>query len=98
MKGATEPSYVLVDVQSLCAEGRYQVGYTVLGTLPSLGFDESDVPSCIASLLPEHFDRTYRSKSKGSMNDVYKVEYGGKRLYVKFEVSNNCVYIISFHE
>ncbi len=80
-----EASYALLRVKELVKEGKYQVTFTALQAAALMGFLDEDITDCIVNFLePTHFYKTMASEQRaGMMQDVYKITFEGKRVYLK---------------
>ena len=66
-----------------------------------MGFLDEDITECIVDFLaPSHFYKTMASEQRtGLMQDVYKITYEGKRVYLKLQISQSGhAAIVSFKE
>jgi hypothetical protein len=98
--GPTEPTYRLRDIKVAFSDGRYLVTKAAMDGAAWLGFFERDIRDCVAVLKRTHFDKTMPSNSVPALfQDVYRVSYSGRRLYVKLQLSEpNRAVVISFKE
>ena len=65
------------------------------------GMPAEDIADCIVNFLqPSHFYKTMASEQKsGLMQDVYKITFEGKRVYLKLQVNQSgLAVIVSFKE
>jgi Motility quorum-sensing regulator, toxin of MqsA len=96
-----QPTYPLYEVKRLVSEGRYVITVTALATAALMGFDDESIVECIVQeLAGSHFYKTMAAASApGLMQDVYKISYEGRRVYLKLQInrSKNAV-VISFKE
>jgi len=94
-------SYALLRCKELVKEDKYQVTVTAFRTALLMGFLDEDITDCIVNFLePSHFYKTMAAEQKpGLMQDVYKITYEGKRVYLKLQVSQSGhAVIVSFKE
>lgn len=97
--GAT---YALPQLKELIKNQKYLVTATARQTAALLGFlDDEDILDCILThLLPSHFYKTMAAEQRpGLMQDVYKITYEGKRVYLKLQINRaGLAVIVSFKE
>src|SRR5271168_4310660 len=94
-------SYALLRCKELVKEGKYQVTVKALQTALLMGFLDEDITECIVNFLePSHFYKTMPSEQvAGLMQDVYKITYEGKRVYLKLQINRSGhAVIVSFKE
>jgi len=95
------PSYALLRVKELVREGKYRITVSAFQTAAFMGFLDEDITECIVdSLEPSHFYKTMAAEQKpGLMQDVYKITYEGKRVYLKLQINESGIaVIVSFKE
>ena len=94
------PSYDLAEIQVKVAAGFYVVTDASGTGAGALGFDRTDIESCIAALDEPDFYKTMASgKRPELMLDVYRPVYEGKELYVKLQLNHvRRAVIVSFKE
>jgi hypothetical protein len=95
------PSYSLAQIQELVREGKYRITVSAFQTAALMGFLDEDITECIAAFLaPSHFYKTMASEQKaGLMQDVYKITFEGKRVYLKLQINQSgLAVIVSFKE
>ena len=93
------PTYNLETVKQKIGAGFYKITGTAKRTADEIGFNEEDIIHVIQHCLREwDFYKTMASeKMPGLMQDVYKTEYDGLRLYIKMQFGfGNNVVVISF--
>lgn len=80
-------------------DGSWVLTTAARDTIVELDFDDSDVYDCIVNHLAEtHFYKTMESEKKaGLMQDVYRITYCEKRIYLKLQVNVGAI-VISFKE
>jgi motility quorum-sensing regulator / GCU-specific mRNA interferase toxin len=96
-----EASYALLLVKELVKEGKYLVTFSALQSAVLMGFLDEDITDCIVNFLqPSHFYKTMASEQKsGMMQDVYKITFEGKRVYLKLQINQSgLAVIVSFKE
>lgn len=96
-----EASYALLLVKELVKEGKYLVTFAVVQSATLMGFLDEDITDCIVNFLqPSHFYKTMASEQKaGMMQDVYKITFEGKRVYLKLQINQSgLAVIVSFKE
>jgi motility quorum-sensing regulator / GCU-specific mRNA interferase toxin len=96
-----EASYALLLVKELVQKGRYIVTVSGLQSAALMGFLDEDITDCIVNFLqPSHFYKTMASEQKsGLMQDVYKITFEGKRVYLKLQINQSgLAVIVSFKE
>jgi hypothetical protein len=96
-----QASYSLVLIKRLVSERRYQITVSALESAALMGFDDESIIECIVVHLAEtHFYKTMPSTSvPGLMQDVYKLAFEGRRVYLKLQVNRSKrAVIISFKE
>jgi motility quorum-sensing regulator / GCU-specific mRNA interferase toxin len=94
-------SYALLRCKELVKEGKYQITSTAFQPAVLMGFLDEDITDCIINFLaPTHFYKTMASEQKpGMMQDVYKITFEGKRVYLKLQINQaGLVVIVSFKE
>jgi hypothetical protein len=101
------PEYGLEGVHRLASYRQvYYAGSAdkLLKHLTELGFSLDDVCQELLSLSVSDYDRSIQYGGKGSWHDVYLKDFPSdeepsRRLYIKFRVSNDCVWLdlCSFH-
>ena len=93
-----EPTYPLDEVKQLFQQNRWTVTATAQTCVLDLGLDDEDILDCIVNQLNEtHFYKTMPAEKKpGLMQDVYRITYQGRRLYLKLQVVNGWAAVISF--
>jgi hypothetical protein len=94
-------SYALLHVKELVREGKHLITRTALQSAMLMGFLDEDITECICDFLePSHFYKTMPSEQKaGMMQDVYKITYEGKRVYLKLQINQSgLAVIVSFKE
>jgi len=93
-----EPTYPLDEVKQLFQQNRWTVTATAQTCALDLGLDDEDILDCIVNQLNEtHFYKTMPAEKKpGLMQDVYRITYQGRRLYLKLQVVNGWAAVISF--
>ena len=96
-----QPSYALLRLKELVKEGKYRITVTAFQTAALMGFLDEDITECIVEFLaPSHFYKTMASEQQpGLMQDVYKITYEGKRVYLKLQINQSgLAVIVSFKE
>jgi Motility quorum-sensing regulator, toxin of MqsA len=96
-----QSTYSLTAVKKLVSEGRYLITVTALKSAAVMGFDNESIVECIVDELDEiHFYKTMTAKSvPGLMQDVYKILFEGRRVYLKLQVNRSqTAVIISFKQ
>ena len=88
----------LLEIQRSLRHGQYRITLNAARTAQDLDFAEADVVDFVLALRDSNFEKTMPGeKFPDRWQDVYRPEYGGKRLYVKLEL-NDIAWIISFHK
>ena len=96
-----QPSYSLPRVKELVKEGKYRITVSAFQSALLMGFLDEDITECIVDFLaPSHFYKTMASEQRpGLMQDVYKITYEGKRVYLKLQINQSgLAVIVSFKE
>jgi hypothetical protein len=96
-----KPSYSLVQLKGLIGSGKYRVTVSSFQSALLMGFSDEDITDCIGNFLePSHFYKTMAAEQRpGLMQDVYKITYEGKRVYLKLQISQSGhAVIVSFKE
>jgi len=96
-----EASYALLRMKELVKEGKYRITVTAFQTAILMDFLDEDIADCIVNFLqPSHFYKTMASEQRsGLMQDVYKITYEGKRVYLKLQINQSgLAVIVSFKE
>ena len=94
-------SYALLLVKELVKEGKYLITSSAFQSATLMGFLDEDITDCIVNFLqPSHFYKTMASEQKsGLMQDVYKITFEGKRVYLKLQINQSgLAVIVSFKE
>lgn len=94
-----QPFYGLMRVKSLVSRRRYRITQSALRGAFAMGFDDADVVECVTEVLDRrHFYKTMPArKAVGLMQDVYKLIYQGRRIYLKLQISRSgYAVVISF--
>jgi Motility quorum-sensing regulator, toxin of MqsA len=95
------PSYALLRVKELIKEGKYRITASAFQTALLMGFLDEDITECVCDFIePSHFYKTMAAKQMpGLMQDVYRITYEGKRVYLKLQISKSGhAVIVSFKE
>jgi motility quorum-sensing regulator/GCU-specific mRNA interferase toxin len=95
------PSYSLSQLKGLIGSGKYRITVSCFQSALLMGFSDEDISDCIVNFLePSHFYKTIAAEQMpGLMQDVYKITYEGKRVYLKLQVSQSGhAVIVSFKE
>ncbi len=96
-----KPSYSLNQLKELISSGKYQLTVSCLRTALLMGFLDEDITDCIVNFLePSHFYKTMASEQRpGLMQDVYRITFEGKRVYLKLQINQGgLAVIVSFKE
>ena len=96
-----KPTYSLVQLKGLIGSGKYRITVSSFQSALLMGFLDEDITDCIFNFLePSHFYKTMAADQKpGMMQDVYKITYEGKRVYLKLQISvSGYAVIVSFKE
>ena len=94
-------SYPLPKLKELVRSEKYRVTVTAFKTAALMGFLDDDIVDCILNHLSStHFYKTMPAdKAAGLMQDVYKITYESKRVYLKLQINKAGVaVIVSFKE
>jgi motility quorum-sensing regulator/GCU-specific mRNA interferase toxin len=94
-------SYALLLAKELVKDGKYRITVSALQSASMMGFLDEDITDCIVNFLePTHFYKTMASEQKaGMMQDVYKITFEGKRVYLKLQINQSgLAVIVSFKE
>ena len=93
------PAYSLALIKGLMKDGSWYATGSAVDGAGALGFDEEDICECVVNQLDlTHFYKTMDSeKKKGLKQDVYRITYKTKRVYIKLQVCVDAV-VISFKE
>lgn len=94
-------SYPLPEFKELVRSEKYLIRVSALQTAALMGFVGDDIIDCIMNhLSPTHFYKTMLAESvPGLMQDVYKITYESKRVYLKLQVNQaGAAVIVSFKE
>ena len=86
-------------IHRLAAAGRVRMTLKALRELAllELGLDEQDACEVLAALEVEDFSRRLVSTRTGEWLYVFKPRVGGRSLYVKVVVREDCI-VVSFHD
>ena len=95
-----EATYPLDWLKQLFGQSRWMVTLTAQNSALDLGLDEDDIFDCIMNDLAEtHFYKTMPAeKNPELMQDVYRITYQGRRIYLKLQVVGDWANVISFKE
>ena len=95
-----EAAYPLEQIRQLFEQGDWRVTRSALETALDLKLDDADIYDCVTNYLDEtHFYKTMPAEKKlGLMQDVYRITYQGRRIYLKLQVANDCAVVISVKE
>lgn len=96
-----EPTYELCNIQQLLKDSKYYITEVATRTAASIGFLDEDIIECIVhELRDSHLYKSMPStKVPGLMQDVYKITYQGKRVYLKLQVNRaGYAVVVSFKE
>jgi len=96
-----QPSYSLPLIKKLVSGDKYRITVSAFQTAALMGFLDEDITECIVDFLePSHFYKTMAAEQKpGLMQDVYKITYEGKRVYLKLQINESGIaVIVSFKE
>ena len=95
-----EAAYPLDWIKQLFKRKRWIVTTTAANCALGLGLDDEDIFDCIVNDLNErHFYKSMPAEKKaGHMQDVYRITYKNKRIYLKLQVANGWAVVISFKE
>jgi Motility quorum-sensing regulator, toxin of MqsA len=94
-------SYSLPQIKELVREDKYHITVTAFQTAALMDFLDEDITDCIVNFLqPSHFYKTMASEQRaGMMQDVYKIAFEGKRVYLKLQINQSgLAVIVSFKE
>lgn len=82
-----KPTYDLAWIQHKVRAGEYRITRAAANGAAGMGFDESDIVSCICALTWADFHKTMPSKRvSGLFQDVYKPVYQRVHVYLKLQV------------
>jgi hypothetical protein len=99
MPDENSPHHNLARIQELCGWKRYNISGRAADDARRLCLTEQDIIRCVGSLKPADFYSSKPSeKHPGRHQDAYKVNFSGKRLYVKLDADVDWAMIFSFHE
>jgi hypothetical protein len=95
-----EATYPLDSVKQLFRQNRWMVTLTAQNGALNLGLDEDDIFDCVTNNLAEtHFCKTMPAeKNPELMQDVYRITYQDRRIYLKLQVVSGWANVISFKE
>jgi len=96
-----DATYPLEWVKQLFRQKHWFVTLTAQSSALDLGLDDEDIADCIMGCLTEaYFYKTMPAKKRsGRMQDVYRIAYQGRRIYLKLQVSKeNWAVVVSFKE
>ena len=96
-----EPTYELCELQESVKQDKFYICEEARITAALIGFLDDDIWDCVVNYLNDtHFYKTMPAKKfAGLMQDVYKITYQAKRIYIKLQINKggNGV-IVSFKE
>ena len=96
-----DPSYPLEQIKRFLDEGNFRITLTALETAALMNFLDDDIVDCVTNYLSEsHFYKTMpATQISGLMQDVYKIRYEGRRVYIKLQINEaGCAVVVSFKE
>ncbi len=96
-----QPSYPLDQIKGLLQQKSFRVTEIALQGAMLMNFVDEDIIECImTSLSDTHFYKTMPAERiPGLMQDVYKIRYEGKRVYLKLQISKSGhAVVIAFKE
>lgn len=74
-----QPTFHLESVKTQA----YEITNIALQGAESLGMDRDDIDALISSIQPNHFYKSMSTKNKNLWQDVYRVPYNNKVIYLK---------------
>ncbi|QBR83820.1 type II toxin-antitoxin system MqsR family toxin [Legionella israelensis] len=95
------PEYVLEDIKKAFSRAdRLRMTVSAKQGQVSLGFTDEDVVSAIQALTNRDFYKSMAPRRPGftAWQDVYKSQFKGVELYIKFQVGTRGELILSFKE
>ncbi len=101
MSESTRPSYNLSDIKKAFSnENKLIMTVSAKQGQLLLGFSDQDVIDAIHSLTNNDFYKSMEPKTPGftAWQDVYKSNFKGVHLYIKFQVNTYGELILSFKE
>jgi hypothetical protein len=95
-----EATYPLDWVKQLFGQNRWMVTFTAQNSALNLGLDADNIFDCIMNHLAEtHFYKTMPAEENPElMQDVYRITYQDRRIYLKLQVVGDWANVISFKE
>jgi len=96
-----DATYPLEWVKQLFRQKHWFVTLTAQSSALDLGLDDEDIADCIMNCLTgAHFYKTMPAEKRpGLMQDVYRITYQGRCIYLKLQVSKeNWAVVVSFKE
>ena len=96
-----DATYPLEWVKQLFRQKHWFVTLTAQSSALDLGLDDEDIADCIMNCLTgAHFYKTMPAEKRpGLMQDVYRITYHGRCIYLKLQVSKeNWAVVVSFKE
>jgi hypothetical protein len=96
-----DATYPLEWVKRLFRQKHWFVTLTAQSSALDLGLDDEDIADCIMNCLTgAHFYKTMPAEKRpGLMQDVYRITYQGRCIYLKLQVSEeNWAVVVSFKE
>jgi len=93
-----KPTYNLDTLQSLIKRHDYLITMSASNGAISMGMNDADIVTAVMQLKADNFYKTMQSEKIPTLwQDVYHLEFKGKTLYIKLQITANAV-IISFKE
>jgi hypothetical protein len=95
------PTYLLDEIKSRIRDEKFSITVSALEDAPLMGFFDEDIVQCVCEELRDsHFYKTMPAKKiPGLWQDVYRIRFRGKRVYLKVQINaRDCAVIISFKE
>lgn len=85
-----EPTYQLSKIKILVNENNRIITGNAIRSALEQGFDGEDIDHCICEVLDEsHFYKTMPSEKIPTLwQDVYKLRFCGKRIYLKLQINH----------
>ena len=86
-----QASYSLKQIKLLFQRRDFRITETALQGAAMMNFLDEDIIDCITTCLgASHFYKTMPAERvPGLMQDVYKIRYEGKRVYLKLQISKS---------
>jgi hypothetical protein len=93
------PVYPLLQVHGLMRTGKWEPTGTALSGAGEMDMDAVDIRKCVLRLRPTDYYHTLRAELRpGLFQDVYRPMYNEQRVFLKLQIVEAYLTVISFKE